>query len=144
MKTHALYSDLELSLLGLLREQMRTGYEIRQMLGASPGAVYPALRRLQEAGLIDGQALTPAGRRALRQALAQPIDKDQLRRKPDSVALRLRFLTAGARSAFLREYARLCAEVAGELKGADDPLSQHDAAIFTARARWAARTLAKL
>ena len=143
MKTQPVLSDLELSILGLLRERPRSGYEIRHILDASPGSVYPAIHRLESAGLIAGNSVTEAGRRALRQALLPTIDKDQLRRKPDEVAFRMRFLTPAALTAFLREYARRCDELADELKGADDVLSRHDAAIFAARSRWAAQAVRK-
>ena len=137
MKTQPVLSDLELSILGLLRERARSGYELRQMLDSSPGSVYPALRRLRKAGLLDGNDVTEGGRRALRQALSPTIDKEELRRKPDEVAFRMRFLTPAALTAFLVEYGRRCDELADELKGAEDILSKHDAAIFRARSRWA-------
>jgi hypothetical protein len=138
MKTLPVPSPLELSILGLLRGGARTGYEIRKSLAASPGAVYPAMRRLEKAGLVAGSDLTALGRRVLRGA-ASAIDKDELRRGPDAVAARMRFLTGASAAAFLREYGRLCGEIASELRSADDVLGQHDAAVFAARARWAIR-----
>src|SRR5262245_46427278 len=56
--THIL-SDLELALLGFIREEPRSGYVLRKaiadfpQISDSPGAIYPALRRLKTAGLID-------------------------------------------------------------------------------------------
>jgi DNA-binding PadR family transcriptional regulator len=140
MKTQPVLSDLELSILGLFRERPRSGYEIRHLLNASPGAVYPAIRRLQRGGLVEGQNLTEAGRRALRQALSPAIDKDELRRKPDAVAFRMRFLGGKALANFLRDYGRLCEEIAADLNRGADLLSRHDAAVFKARARWAKGT----
>lgn len=52
---------LELAILGLLKEQALHGYELKKRLGdtlgpfsgASFGSLYPALRRLEQAGAID-------------------------------------------------------------------------------------------
>src|ERR687888_1098951 len=72
-------------ILGMLALGKRTGYEIKALVdvstrffwAASYGQIYPELKRLEEAGLIRGEAdpsdgrrrkayeLTPAGRRAL-------------------------------------------------------------------------------
>jgi len=73
-------------ILGMLRLGKRTGYEIKSLVdvstrffwAASYGQIYPELRRLAVAGLIEGEprpqggrkrvvySLTPAGRRELR------------------------------------------------------------------------------
>ncbi len=143
MKTLPVPSLLELSILGLLRNGACSGYEIRKSLGASPGAVYPALRRLEIGGLTAAGALTPLGRRTLNDALSQALDIQMLRRDPESVAARLRFLDRKQARPFLKDYARLCAEIASQLRGAADLLSQHDAAVFAARARWAQAAIRK-
>ncbi|RKT84441.1 DNA-binding transcriptional regulator, PadR family [Saccharopolyspora antimicrobica] len=69
---------LELAVLGLLHEAPMHGYELRKRLHDAPGAfralscgtLYPTLRRLQRAGLIEEQPETPDargwGRRARR------------------------------------------------------------------------------
>jgi DNA-binding PadR family transcriptional regulator len=79
-------------LLGMLRLGKRTGYEIKQLVdrstrffwAASYGQIYPELKRLEEAGLVRGEAdpqggrqrrayaLTPEGERALDDWLATP------------------------------------------------------------------------
>jgi DNA-binding PadR family transcriptional regulator len=73
-------------ILGMVAKGLRSGYEIKQLVdrstrhfwAASYGQIYPELRRLEQAGLIDGRAdpsgararmvyeLTPAGEEALR------------------------------------------------------------------------------
>jgi DNA-binding PadR family transcriptional regulator len=68
MKTLPVPSALELAILGLIGAGAKSGYEVRRRLAASPGAVYPALARLQRAGLISGRELTALGRRVLRDA----------------------------------------------------------------------------
>jgi len=157
MRSVTVVSDLELAILGFLSEEPRSGYELRKILPSdSPGAVYPALRRLTAAALIEGSAdqstrrgkerfhVTAAGRRALRDALAKPIGEDEIRRKPDACLLRLRFLEPSAAGQFLDEYARLTAKRAAELRRDGDFLALHDSAIYSARARSAVKVAAQL
>ncbi len=75
------HGELPLSLLALVSDTPRNGYEIMAELTrlfgpryrASPGSVYPAIEALQEEGLIEGRALggktvysiTEQGRQAL-------------------------------------------------------------------------------
>src|SRR5262245_42194344 len=55
-------STLEYALIGLLRDRPMSGYDVRKMFGAtplayfsqSPGAIYPALNRLERRGWIAG------------------------------------------------------------------------------------------
>jgi PadR family transcriptional regulator, regulatory protein AphA len=85
--------------LGMLRHEPRSGYEIKGMVdgstrffwAASYGQIYPELRRLAEAGLVDGEAqatggrkrtvyrLTAAGRKELRRWLSEPAATFELR-----------------------------------------------------------------
>lgn len=150
MKNVPLVSDLELAILGLLREKAHSGYALRKALVAfgfsdSPGAAYPALARLKSAGLIDDSAgfrVTAAGRRALRAALSVPLEDDEVARGSERVTLRLRFISQlgrAARARFLTDYARICAARAAELKSEKGLLAAHDAAAFGARSRWAVR-----
>ena len=68
-------SDHELSptgrlILGMIRIGRRTGYEIKQLVDVSArffwttsyGQIYPELKRLEEAGLIAGEAAPTGGR----------------------------------------------------------------------------------
>jgi DNA-binding PadR family transcriptional regulator len=86
-------------ILGLLAWQSRTGYEIKQVTdrstrffwGASYGQIYPELRRLQDAGLVDSRevprgrvprrvySLTEAGRRAVDGWLAEIDESYEVR-----------------------------------------------------------------
>jgi PadR family transcriptional regulator AphA len=79
-------------ILGMLRNEPRSGYEIKRVVdnstrffwAASYGQIYPELRKLSEAGLIEGRPeargdrkrvefkLTAAGREALRDWLRRP------------------------------------------------------------------------
>ena len=98
-------------ILGMLRGEPRTGYEIKQVVdkstrnfwAASYGQIYPELRRLAKAGLVEGSdaprggrrrklyKLTPAGRRELRRWLEEPPSTFELR---DEALLKLFFSNA--------------------------------------------------
>ena len=86
-------------ILGLLAFDARTGYDIKQVTdrstrffwGASYGQIYPELRRLAAAGLVRSReeprgdvrrrvySLTPKGRRALDEWLAEPEEQYDVR-----------------------------------------------------------------
>ncbi len=105
------------ALLGLLRQSALSGYDIRRIfietpLGTfsdSPGAIYPALERLEADGLIRGRVessaglrrrkifrLTPAGLSTLEQWLSGPVTHDDLIHGTDELMLRFGFMDAGA------------------------------------------------
>ena len=86
-------------ILGMLRLGVRTGYDIKQTIefttrffwNASYGQIYPELRRLERAGLVESELdpasgrkrtlyrLTPAGERALLDWLSGPGDLFDMR-----------------------------------------------------------------
>jgi DNA-binding PadR family transcriptional regulator len=172
MKTTPLLSDLELALLGLIREEPRSGYALRKvfataLLGrfsASPGAIYPALRRLELAMLIDttGETrvrgrtnfrATPAGRKALRAALeAPPLDNESHERQLLRFAFMDLELEPAAIAEFLRGYGRSAARRAAELgarKGVSGRATaalaiEHEIELQSARARWAAKAARRI
>ncbi len=67
-------TDFEQVLLGVIADEPRSGYGLKKMFGSSPasvyqpspGALYPALRRLEERGLLHAREQVSRGRRALR------------------------------------------------------------------------------
>jgi DNA-binding PadR family transcriptional regulator len=67
-------TDFEQVLLGVIAAGPRSGYGLRKMFNASPagvyqpspGALYPALRRLEGRGLLRAENKVSSGRRALR------------------------------------------------------------------------------
>ena len=106
-------SDLNLAILGLLSIHPLSGYGLRKVFlttamgnfSASPGAIYPALRNLEAAGLVKGTvenartlrprkafALTAEGRAALKSALSRPVTRDDVMRKMDTLLLRFSFM----------------------------------------------------
>src|SRR5436190_1270324 len=67
-------TDFEQVLLGVIADEPRSGYGLKKMFSSSPasvyqpspGALYPALRRLEERGLLQAEKQVSRGRRALR------------------------------------------------------------------------------
>jgi DNA-binding PadR family transcriptional regulator len=86
-------------ILGMLRNEPRSGYEIKQVVdrstrffwAASYGQIYPELRKLATAGLVQGESrptggrrrtvyrLTDAGREELRRWLDRPPERLEVR-----------------------------------------------------------------
>src|SRR5471030_720721 len=89
-------STLEFALVGLLRHQAQSGYDLRKTFtetamrhySDSPGSIYPALRRLRTKGLIEAEPkdrrgrevfhLTAAGVSALLEWLSQDVTRDDV------------------------------------------------------------------
>jgi PadR family transcriptional regulator AphA len=100
-------------ILGMLRHAPRSGYEIKQAVdnstrffwAASYGQIYPELRELAKAGLVEGEEqptggrkrtvyrLTADGREELRRWLDRPPERYELR---DEGLLKLFFASAGS------------------------------------------------
>jgi DNA-binding PadR family transcriptional regulator len=105
-------AQLGYALLGLLHERPGSGYALRRMFAASPigtfsdspGAIYPALRKLERQRLVRGRVqrsaglrqkvifrLTPRGRAALEEWLQRPLTRADVVRGMDGVMLRFAF-----------------------------------------------------
>ena len=114
------------ALLGLLSHQPASGYDLRKMFSAtpigtfsdSPGAIYPALQRLEAKGLIRGEIEhrggmrrrklfrpTPSGTRELKRWLGAPVTRDNVVRGMHELMLRFSFMDGvmgpGASAKFL-------------------------------------------
>jgi DNA-binding PadR family transcriptional regulator len=104
---------LDYALLALIAQEPRSGYDLRKIFALtplahfsdSPGAVYPALRRLVRKLWVEPVAPRPeggrrreafrinaAGRRALRDWLHQPVTRDLVVRDPEGLLLRFAFM----------------------------------------------------
>ncbi len=111
MKEHP--TLLGYALLGLLEQQPSSGYDLRKIFALtpmmtysdSPGAIYPALGRLEKSGLIRGRVeegvglrrrkvfqLTAAGTAELKGWLGKPLSRDDVIRGMDGLMLRFAFL----------------------------------------------------
>ena len=101
------------ALLGLLQKKASSGYEVRKILteipmasfSNSPGAIYPALTRLEERKLLQGRVgrgpglrerrvlqITAAGLKELKAWLNAPIGQADLVSRMDELMLRFAFL----------------------------------------------------
>jgi PadR family transcriptional regulator AphA len=121
-------STLGYALLGLIQQKPSSGYDLRKTftetaLGSfsnSPGAIYPALARLEKRGSITGEVkdsvglrrrrvyrITASGKRELTKWLSQPVTRDEIIRGMGEVMLRFAFtehaLGVEASTAFLRK-----------------------------------------
>ena len=67
-------TDFEQVLLGVIADEPRSGYGLKKLFNSSPasvyqpspGALYPALRRLEERGLLHAEKQVSSGRRTQR------------------------------------------------------------------------------
>ena len=122
-------TTLEYALLGILDQDAHSGYELRrlfadtplQYFSDSPGAIYPALRRLVARRWVAASApaggrrrrtfrLSAQGRQALLAWLTQPVTAHAVVHDPDSLTLRFAFMGQAASiadmTAFLVGYER--------------------------------------
>jgi DNA-binding PadR family transcriptional regulator len=138
-------TTLEYALLGLIGMSPATGYDIHKVFAttpfahfsSSPGAIYPALRRLAHIGLLEARldttretrprrvySLTRVGEEALDTWLHQPVTRDELIRGAGAPILR--FALAGGRLtgdeilAYLETYRKTVAAYVEELYGYTD------------------------
>jgi DNA-binding PadR family transcriptional regulator len=106
-------SALALAILGLISIEPSSGYDLRKVFSttpmghfsSSPGAIYPALQRLEEAGLIKGRVekkdslrprrvyvLTKKGMDELKARLAHPVTEDDVIWRLEELMLRFAFM----------------------------------------------------
>jgi PadR family transcriptional regulator AphA len=100
------------ALLGLLNGKPASGYDLRKIFSStsmksysdSPGAIYPALGRLQKQGLIRGTIeegpgmrrrqvfrVTAKGLAEIKKWIARPVTREDMIRGPQEVILRFAF-----------------------------------------------------
>src|SRR6266702_7173672 len=122
-------SALAFALLGLIGQEPRSGYDLRKFFSStpiilfsdSPGAIYPALRRLEQSGLVRGHMaegsglrrrkvfeLTARGRAEFRRWQTQPLTRNDVIRNMDALMLRFAFMDQfaekGAALRFLKAF----------------------------------------
>jgi len=179
MKQETGLSTLSLALLGIIRQQPQTGYDIRKLFSTtplghfsnSPGAIYPALKRIEEAGWVRGRTregktrervvyeITPRGLGVLTKHLSRPVAGDDILWRMDDLMLRFAFMDPvigrEATLRFLREFAaRIDAHVAGlrrYLDGVRDLMPacgrlamESGIENYETNARWARRAIEEL
>lgn len=133
-------SSLEFALLGLLRQKPQSGYDLRKTFATtpmrhfsdSPGSIYPALRRMKARRWVTGSAengharkrqefaVTAGGTRALVQWLQQPVTREDVIWRLESLMLRFAFLDGNVERRvavkFLEELERELAAYVRELR----------------------------
>lgn len=133
-------SAFSFALLGLIGKAELSGYDLRKIFAStpmrsfsdSPGAIYPALQRLERMGFVRGRrdgaggrkrvvfAVTARGRSEFGKWLAQPITRDDVIRRMDALMLKFAFLdqfgTKGAARRFLKALSRELASYIPELR----------------------------
>jgi DNA-binding PadR family transcriptional regulator len=111
MKT-ATPTTLGYALLGLLHQEPRSGYDLRKVFettpmghySGSPGAIYPALRRLEQQGLVDSRVdrrtslrprqvfrPTKTGTKTFREWLGRDVQREDVIWRLDELMLRFAF-----------------------------------------------------
>jgi DNA-binding PadR family transcriptional regulator len=132
---------LGFALLGLLQKKPSSGYELRTIftetpMGSfsdSPGAIYPALSRLEERKLLRGKVergpglrrrrvlhLTPAGQNELKAWLTAPIEQADVVSRMGDLMLRFAFLDDAVGCAqtlrFLKSFEKALREYVPQVK----------------------------
>jgi len=113
MKQENELSTLSLAILGLIFQRPLTGYDLRKVFSttpmghfsSSPGAIYPALKRIEDAGWIRGRdgtgttqrqrvvyEITPSGLKVLRRHLSKPVTRDDIIWHMDDLMMRFAFM----------------------------------------------------
>ncbi len=116
-------TPLGYALMWLIRNKPGTGYALRRVFettplgnySSSPGSIYPALRGLERAALIESRDeggkdifyITPAGGKALEDWLSVPVSQDELDHGTGILLLRFALLQDGPRSRTLNFLASL-------------------------------------
>lgn len=106
-------SPLTLAILGLLASEPRSGYDLRKIFdttpmgtfSSSPGAIYPALKRLRKTGWIKSRvdktqklrpremfSLTALGKNTLLKYLVQPVTLEAITQNKGDLMLRFTFI----------------------------------------------------
>jgi DNA-binding PadR family transcriptional regulator len=136
-------SLLGYALLGLIHEQPQSGYDLRKIFAStamgtfsdSPGAIYPALRRLETDELVCGTVvesatlrrrrvfqITPQGLDAFKAWLLQPVTRDDVIRRIPDLMVRFAFMD---RTVGEERTAEFLSEYAGEMAGYIPTLQQY-------------------
>lgn len=180
MKEESRLSTLSLAILGLISQRPLTGYDLRKIFtttpmghfSSSPGAIYPALKRLEKAGWIRGRTgqgqthrervayeVTARGRKTLTAHLSQPVTPEDVTWHMDDLMMRFAFIDGVLGRVqtirFLREFAtQIDAHVADLrryfdgareiLPGCGKLAMENGLENYEMNARWARRAIEEL
>ncbi|WP_428028013.1 PadR family transcriptional regulator [Altererythrobacter sp.] len=149
-------TSLGLALIGLAFAKPQTGYALRKafedsplgVFSSSPGSIYPALAKLEKAGLLDrrpqavgGKPLyhvTQSGRGVLHDWLSAEITIEEVAREVDLVLLRFAFLQSFPDDALTRRFLRSFSNAVGKhLDALRTFLESAEGQALSAHGRWA-------
>ncbi|MCP4261709.1 MAG: PadR family transcriptional regulator [Planctomycetes bacterium] len=106
-------STLSLAVLGLIAQKPHSGYDLRKVFSTtplghfspSPGAIYPALQRIEKSGWVRGSInnkktlrpkmiyrITKRGKEVLKKHLLQAVTRDDVIWRMDDLKLRFSFM----------------------------------------------------
>ena len=180
MTRESIPTTLTLAILGLVSQEPLSGYDVRKIFATtpmghfstSPGAIYPALRRMEKNGWIKGSVekrhslrlrqpytIAREGRRILEQRLLEPISHDDVVWRLEDLMLRFAFMGG----VFGREHSlRFLRELASRIDGYVPYLKKHleiqrkqkrmtgayalerGLAVYRETAQWARRVIGEL
>lgn len=180
MTKRTIDSPLTLAILGLLSYVPMSGYDVRKAFSAtslkhfssSPGAIYPALRRLEAAALIKGKierqntlrprkvyTLTLSGVAVFKEHLSQPVTLDDIMWRMDDLMLRFSFIyeVLGKERTlkFLKEFSSVAEShieaLETEYKAMNKDLSfggprafEHGIEVYRSTARWLKKVIREI
>lgn len=179
MKEYQHLSSLSLAILCLILKSPQSGYDLKKSFeltpmghfSSSPGAIYPALKRMEKEGVIVGKvenstslrpskllSVTPMGIEFLKQYFQRPVEKNDIIFNMDQLMLRFAFMTPlvgrPVTCEFLKQFIEVLARHVDELKGValslnNDPLEGRLALAqgiesFEANLNWAKRALIQI
>jgi len=173
-------TPLEFALLGLLHQEPRSGYDVRKVFATtpmghysdSPGAIYPALRRLESQGLVSGKVdrsktmrprkvfrPTRQGVRTLEAWVTRPVTRDDVVWRMEELLLRFAFMDllvgSPAVCRFLQSLTKALEAHVEELESYSHAMREPDSlhgrlalesgiASYRTHTRWARRALAEM
>ena len=180
MKQETTLSTLSLAVLGLIAQDPRSGYDLRKVFSTtpmgrfsnSPGAIYPALKRIEKSGWVRGSIdskkelrprmvyqITKEGLDVLRRHLSQTVTRDDVIWRLDDLMLRFAFMDelAGREGTlqFLEEFrtettshSRALRKYLDEIRGFIPPAGrlamENGISNYEMNARWAKRAIKEL
>ena len=145
-------TTMELAILGLLHQQPRSGYDVRKVFAtspmgrysSSPGAIYPALRRLESRGLVKGRTdrsrslkprriftVSEQGEQALLEWVTRAVTQDDVALRMDELMLRFAFMDIAGRRVTRDFLARLAEEIDVRLESLEEVLSEMEGSALS-------------
>lgn len=179
MENDITFSPLRLAILGLVAMHPQSGYDLKKVFettpmghfSSSPGAIYPALKSLEQKGWIRGEpdkteslrprlvySITEDGDNILRAELEKPVTHEDLIWHFDLVMLRFAFIDRIGNEQAVRFLGEFCAESEAYLDHLEEIRVQmreqmspcgrmaleHGIQAFRGNARWARKAIDEL